>query len=98
MCVHSPKTVVAGSNQLVTHIPGIAEHWLTERTIIAWHLALGTAAFEGILTDAAHVVLLILLLRFALLAWLDIPFPGCDCIEGLDVDLHLCQLHERICV
>lgn len=57
-----------------------------ERTIVARDLARGATRLEGQAADAAHVLVLVLLVRCGALA--GVPAPLGDGVPGLDRDLH----------
>lgn len=88
MCVHCPKTADRSPQLRWSTLGTRLLH--TQRTVIAWHLAVGTASFKCVLADPADIVLLVLvhLLLAVLRVGLDIPLPGRDRVERLDFDLH----------
>lgn len=77
---------------------------LTERTIIAGHLAVRAAGLERQATNTTHVVVIIVVIEPAIsvkveLMWLvgRVPLPYCDGPEGVDRELHASRTVEGGC-
>ena len=64
----------------------------TQRTIVSWHLAGGTASFKRNAANATHVTLFLVFVASGFSIFADVPSPLCDGVPMFDGDFHVNQM------